>query len=184
MSKHVSDWQRQHASFGRLLDLLETQLGLFHDGERPDYDLMLDVMYYMSRYVDPFHHAKEDLAFKRLARQQPSAGAVADALQREHSQIAAAGAELVEELRAVVGGAMLSRRTVETQARAYVDCLRRHIRREEQELFPMLAQLRTEDWFLIDSISHFLACDERAMQGYRTLHRQIAAAAGCDCVTV
>lgn len=183
MSKHVSDWQRQHASMGRMLDLLETQLGLFHDGERPDYDLMLDVMHYMSRYVDPFHHAKEDLAFKRLARQQPSATAAADTLQREHSQIAVAGAELVEELRAVVGGAMLSRRSVENQARAYVDCLRQHIQREEQEFFPLLAQLRTEDWFLIDSINHFLACDERTMQSYRALHRQIAAAAGCDCVT-
>lgn len=181
MSQHVIGWQREHGNFARLLDLLEAQLGLFHGGERPDYDLMLDIMYYMTRYADRVHHAREDLAFRRLVRHQPAAAAGAAALGQQHAGIAADGSRLVAELRAVVNGAMLPRQTVETQARAYIACLRAHIANEERELYPLLVRLRQEDWFMIDSMIHFLDCDHDPEHDCRALHRRIAQVAGCGC---
>ncbi|HTN65510.1 MAG TPA: hemerythrin domain-containing protein [Burkholderiaceae bacterium] len=181
MPQHVIEWQREHADFVRLLQLLEAQVQLFQGGQRPDYDLMLDVMHYMTRYADRFHHAREDLAFQRLARHQPAVTAIAAALNHQHAEMAADGAGLVAELRAVMQGAMLPRQAVASQACAYAACLRRHIEREERELYPLLAHLRQEDWFMIDSMIHCVDFGNESERVYRALHQQIAQAAGCGC---
>lgn len=181
MPAQMLQWQREHANFSKLLDLIERQLELFHGGERPAYDLMLDVMDYMTQYSDRFHHAKEDLAFKRLLGYEPAARSAVAALAGQHRVIADSGAELVKDLKAVMSGAMLPRQAVESQAGIYVAYLRSHMEREERELFPLLSLLRREDWFLIDSAMHFLADDEGAENQRRAMHRQIAQAAGCGC---
>jgi hemerythrin-like domain-containing protein len=62
----------EHANFDMLLELLEGQLDLFHDGKSPDYALMLDIMFYMTHYPDAFHHPREDLAFARIGEREPS----------------------------------------------------------------------------------------------------------------
>ena len=63
MTNDIDKLQSEHTDFAKLLDLLEAQIGLFHRGEQPDYNLMLDIFYYMTHYPDRFHHPKEDLAF-------------------------------------------------------------------------------------------------------------------------
>ena len=63
MSDTIALWHAEHVNFAKLLDLLEGQLDLFHKGESPDYELMLDIMFYMKHYPDVLHHPKEDLAF-------------------------------------------------------------------------------------------------------------------------
>lgn len=183
MSQHVIEWQREHANFVRLLELLEAQVELFQGGQRPDYDLMLDVMHYMTRYADRFHHAKEDLAFQRLGRHQPGVTAMAAALNRQHAEMAAAGARLVAELRAVMHGAMLPRQAVASQACDYAACLRRHIEREQREFYPLLAHLRQEDWFMIDSMIHCLDFGSESEHAYHVLHQRIAQTAGCGCAS-
>ncbi len=58
MAHIIQQLQKDHLNVARLLDLLETQIGALHDGETPDYLLMLDVMCYMRHYPDLFHHPK------------------------------------------------------------------------------------------------------------------------------
>ena len=48
MSDPIALWHAEHANFAKLLDLLEGQLDLFHKCESPDYELMLDIMFYMT----------------------------------------------------------------------------------------------------------------------------------------
>jgi hemerythrin-like domain-containing protein len=52
-------WHADHVNFGRLLNLLEGELRRLHDDRSPDYELMLDIMYYMTHYSDVLHHPKE-----------------------------------------------------------------------------------------------------------------------------
>jgi len=44
MSTPVVAWHTEHVYFGKLLDLLEKQVDVFHTGERPNYDLMFDIL--------------------------------------------------------------------------------------------------------------------------------------------
>ena len=71
MSDSIARWHAEHVNFAKLLDLLEGQLDLFHKGESPDYELMLDIMFYMTHYPDVLHHPKE----KKIWRLQASSNA-------------------------------------------------------------------------------------------------------------
>lgn len=48
MTNDIDKLQKELADFAKLLSLLEAQIELFHHGEQSDYDLMLDIFYYMT----------------------------------------------------------------------------------------------------------------------------------------
>ena len=44
MSGPLAMWHTEHVYFRRLLELLQKELDAFHRGERPNYELMLDIV--------------------------------------------------------------------------------------------------------------------------------------------
>ena len=44
MSGPLAIWHTEHIYFRRLLELLQKELDSFHRGERPNYELMLDIV--------------------------------------------------------------------------------------------------------------------------------------------
>ena len=140
-------WHADHVNFGRLLNLLESELAPLHDAGAPDYALMLDIMYYMTHYSDIVHHPKEDLVFARIKAHDERSGPAVDALTAQHAQLREMGTALVHTLDDVVNGAIASREHVEGTARAYVSALRTHMRTEEGEILPRAARVLSEsDW--------------------------------------
>ena len=71
MSASIAFWRAEHTGFAHLLDLLEKKLVAFHTGERPDYDLMLDILQYLGHFPDRYHHPREDIAFDCLVKREP-----------------------------------------------------------------------------------------------------------------
>ena len=132
----LARWHREHANFGRLLGLLERQLDRFHGGDLPDYELMLDVMYYMTHYPDLFHHPVENLAFDRIAARSPHASALLARLRAQHDVLRRDGEALVAILGDVVNGAIRARDAVEARARSYIACFREHMAAEDSAVFP------------------------------------------------
>lgn len=177
MPNSLTLWHADHVNFAKLLDLLETQLRSFHDGGAPDYELMLDIMYYMTHYPDVLHHPKEDLVFAKLRQRDPLIAATVDRLAAQHVSLRTRGTELVRELDGVFEDALLSRATIETTARAYLDEFRDHMRIEEEEILPLASRLlRAKDWAEIDAaIRHFAdpLFGERTEERYASLARQI-----------
>jgi hemerythrin-like domain-containing protein len=150
-------WNRDHANFAVLLDLFERQLDLFHEGESPDYDLMSDIMFYMTHYSDLVHHPREDLAFARIKEREPGAvDAVVDELAAQHVVLKQAGEALIHALDDIVNGSITSRDHLEVPARKYLETFRGHMEREETTLLPLVQSLlRQRDWSAIDAeISH------------------------------
>ena len=184
---HIVKWQAEHANYRKLLDLLETQTQLFAKGDQPDYELMSDVIYYMTQFPDRYHHPREDVAFKMLLDRDPSARHVVDDLATQHEAIATIGAAIHADLSAAAGGAMMARATIETDVRDYVSFLRRHFDQEEREIFPRLAVFLTKaDWFMVASAIHLNAdplFGESVQARFQALHRHIARHAGCGCET-
>src|ERR1044071_3900321 len=120
MSDGISLWNRDHTNFAVLLDLLERQADLFHRGESPDYELMSDIMYYMSHYTDLVHHPREDLAFAAVCERDPSVQRIVDELSAQHVELRDAGQALIRALDDVVNGSITSRERLETPARSYL----------------------------------------------------------------
>jgi hemerythrin-like domain-containing protein len=178
MSDPVSLWHAEHVNFAALLDLLELQLDRFHRGEAPDYELMLDIMFYMTHYPDVAHHPREDLAFARIAERNAALRPTVERLSEQHSALKRDGNALVIALDDIVNGSITSREHVETPGRAYVAAFRRHMDIEEAEVLPLARKLLDrDDWVAIERAIRELddpVFGKSSDQRYAALRRQIA----------
>jgi len=167
-------WHAEHENFTKLLDLLENQLALFHEGDSPDYELMLDIMYYMTHYPDVMHHPKEDLVFALMMERDASVASRVGALSNQHASLKSSGEQLVRDLGDIVNGSILPRERVEASARVYLASFRNHMRVEDNEILPLARRLLGDkDWTAIDAeIDHL----EDPLFGSRTEERYAALA--------
>ncbi len=178
MASIVETWKDDHIHFDRLLDLLEAEIALFRHSQTPDYGLMLDIMYYMTHYPDVFHHPKEDLVFNRIADVDDGTRKEVRSLMEQHVVLRQSGTSLLEELQAVVDGAMLPRDRVEKAARAYIDYFRDHMEHEESRIFPLALELLDDaDWAEIERLAPYqvdpVFASEAVARRYESLRRRI-----------
>jgi hemerythrin-like domain-containing protein len=181
MSDSIALWHAEHKHFARLLDLLGQQVVAFHADDRPNFELMLDVIRYLRYFPDRYHHPREDVAFARLIKRDPEMKPLVDQLRQEHRVIAAAGTELLKYLEQVVDDVVVERAKVEAAAATYLVYYRRHLALEDRDIVPRAEQLLTrEDW---DAVMAAIPAGPDPLFGedfeprYRELRRQIALAA-------
>jgi len=147
MAATVTAWHAEHARFRRLLELLDREVAKFHLDEHPDYELMRDIVHYLRKFSDQFHHPREDVAFSRLAERDPAMRLPVARLQQEHRVIAAAGEALLARLDDVAAEVVVERTAVEAAAATYLVYYRHHIATEENEVLPRAAELLDQrDW--------------------------------------
>ena len=182
MSDPIAVWHAEHANFSRLLDVLEQQLAVFHAGERPNYELMLDIVNYLRHYPDRFHHAREDVVFARLAERDPAMQVKINRLLQEHRVIAKAGDELLALLNEVADEAIISRAEVEAAAATYLVYYRHHLATEERDIMPRAGKLLTaEDWAAVVAAvpaGRDPLFGDASEERYRELRRLIALESG------
>lgn len=174
----VKAWRTEHAYFRRLLALLHKQLDVFHGGERPNYELMLDIVSYLREYSDRVHHPREDVAFDRLAQRAPELALPLARLKQEHRVIARAGEALVGHLDAILSDAVVPRAEVEMAVATYLVYYGNHIAKEEEDVLARAAeQLGAEDWAAVrDAAQHGQdpLFGDQPEERFRSLRRQIA----------
>jgi len=176
----VSIWHTEHMYFKRLLDLLDQQVEVFEAGQRPNYDLMLDIIAYLREYSDAFHHPREDVAFERLERHHPELKPTLAKLRQEHRVIANAGERLFQLLTAILEDSLVPRAEVESAAATYLVYYGRHIDREESDVLAHASRsLTAEDWEAVRAAVPAAADplfngNGNSPQRFRELRRQIA----------
>ena len=178
MSDPIASWNEEHANFARLLNLLEGQLDLFHSGKTPDYDMMLDIMYYMTHYSDVMHHPREDLALARIIELDRKAAPIVTELAHQHVRLKDCGNALVQALEDIINGSISSREHVEAPGRTYVSEYRQHMQTEETAILPLAAKvLCGQDWAAIDAVIRHIddpVFGKNGEERYAALRRQIA----------
>lgn len=174
----IKAWHDEHAYFRQLLALLQKQVDVFHGGERPNYELMLDIVSYLREYSDQVHHPREDVAFARIAKKAPELALTLERLKQEHRVIAKAGDALQELLAEILEDAMVSRADVEMAAATYLVYYDAHIAREEEDVMPLAARLLApEDWAAVKNAVPAVkdpVFGDAPEERYRRLRRQIA----------
>ena len=174
MENPVSAWRIDHTYFRSLLRLLQAEVDAFHAGERPNYDLMLDIVEYLGDFSARLHHPREEVAFQRLAAVSPDLQEVIARLSREHKILAQAGATLIEKLTAVLGGELMLRGEIEVAAATYLVYYGNHIALEEEAVLPRAEKVLTAaDWQAVRE-AVLPAETEKAAQFFRALRRQIS----------
>jgi len=143
----IAAWHLEHECFRQLLHRLQHELDVFHTAERPNYELMYDIVSYLRDYGDLFHHPREDVAFARLVRHCPDMELPLARLEQEHRVIAQAGEALQRHIEAILGGAIVKRAELEVAAATYLVYYGSHLAKEEQDVLTRAAlHLTPEDW--------------------------------------
>ena len=146
-------WHTDHLNFARLLDLVEQQIDAFHEGKLPDYELMRSIVYYLRHYPDCFHHPRENIAFARLVKRDPTLQLTIARRIQEHAVIAAAGEDFLHCLDRMIAGLVTERSVLEAAAATYLVYYRHHMAAEEQEVIPRAVELLTSaDWAAVAAI--------------------------------
>ncbi len=147
MKDPITGWKAEHDNFSLLLDVFQREVDRFHEGERPDYELMLDVVTYLRHFPERAHHPHEDVAFAKLVEKDPSLQPTVNRLLQEHRVIAAAGAQIHELLEQVIGDQIVERALLEAAASTFLIYYRHHINAEDQTVIPLAGKFLTpEDW--------------------------------------
>jgi hemerythrin-like domain-containing protein len=174
----VAGWHAEHVYFQRLLHLLHKEIDVFHRGERPNYELMLDIITYLRDYTDCFHHPREDAAFAFIVRRFPDMQLALARLQQEHRVIAHAGDALRQLLNAALAGEMMARNEIEMAAATYLVYYGNHIAKEEEDVLTRAAlALSVEEW---ESVRRNVPAGKDPLFGpapeerFRELRRRIA----------
>jgi hemerythrin-like domain-containing protein len=178
MGDPIEAWRKEHEYFARLLRLLQNQVDVFHAGGEPKYALMQDIVSYLRDYADRFHHPREDVAFERLAPRCPDLEPIVARLQQEHRIIACAGAMVLEQIEAVLGGEVLPREQLEAAAATYLVYYQNHIRTEDTTILARAGEhLTAEDWEAVRaavSVAPDPLFGANPLERFRELRRQIA----------
>lgn len=174
----IAAWHAEHRYFSQLLKLLRKELDVFHAGGEPNYELCVDILRYLREYSDRVHHPREDIAFARLAQHCPDLSLVLARLGQEHRVIAAAGEDLLAQIEAVVGGALLPRDRLEAAAATYLVYYESHLAKEEGEVLERArAHLTPADWAAVREGVPAMAdplFGNETQDRFKALRRQIA----------
>lgn len=181
MANPLAVWHADHINFAGLLDLLEEQVIAFHRGERPNYNLMGTILYYLRNFGDRVHHPREDVAYARLVERDPGMNIVVSRLLQEHRVIATVGEELLNRLNEAERDVITSRVALEAAAAMYLVYYRNHLSAEERHVIPRAAQLLTqEDWAAVAATipaSSDPLFGDNVEERFATLRQQIEAEA-------
>lgn len=181
MANPIAVWHADHARFAHLIQFLDEQLAAYRAGNDPDYALMRDVVHYLRHYADVSHHPREDAAFQRLVRRDPSLALPIERLLQEHRVLDAAGEKLLGLLNDVLEDVVHDREELEAAAATYVLYYLHHLAAEEREILPRAdALLSPDDW---TAVAVAVPATPDPLSGpaagaqYRDLSRRIAPAA-------
>ena len=168
-----------HKHIGRVLTVLENQIRkLDDDGEGPDFDLLANLIDYISEYPDAIHHPLEDQLFDHLVNKglTPSERKLVFANLGKHVEIIAATKKLAQDVATVLNGAVISAIRLKEHVDEYIHTQRSHMWVEEQQLFPLAEHMFSdEDWVQLEQLCE-AAQDplfDKTLARYEDLYRYI-----------
>ena len=159
MADLLEDLREDHRNMATMLDLLGRQVDHIRNGDRPDYELIHDIMRYMTVYSDAVHHPKEDLLYASMKAEKPDLDADLARVGPEHREIAELGETLRNDVEAVASGAAVTRERIIADTTEYVRQLRQHMAWEEEDLFRRAKELVQSEKSMFVDISHLDALD-------------------------
>ena len=151
MPRVITMLQTDHRNVGVLLKLLDPSMSKLAQEIPADFVPILDIMNYMTRYSDLFHHPMEELVFKKLMERDDNTSPLVATLIAEHKFLGEKGRQLINRVRNVVNGFEPHEGRLAPERQDYAIALGKHMSREETEVFPLASKLLSDDdWAAIE----------------------------------
>jgi hemerythrin-like domain-containing protein len=147
MQAIIESLRRDHHDMEGLLRVLEWECDLFRQAERPDYELLSEIIDYFQSFLNQYHHPKEDLIFNLVRLRNPICDRIIDDIADERAAAALSLQDLGDALRDILNEQRILREAFNDAARRFIQHERRQIEIEEQQLFPTASPvLAPADW--------------------------------------
>jgi hemerythrin-like domain-containing protein len=155
MNKNVAnvlaELRQDHRNMSLMLNLLEMESNRLFEDEETDFELLHDIMHYMTVYPDAVHHPKEDRIYAELKAVRPDLSTGFDRISVDHRHIAELGFRLLNDVDSVNAGGVVRKKTVVADMLRYVNTLRGHMQWEELDLFRRVEEMIAEGHKLIEA---------------------------------
>ena len=136
----------EHRHMASVMELFRNQLDAIEQGQLVDTHVVYEIMDYLVRWPDRFHHPREDLIYGRVAEIDASAADNVDSLQREHDAMAKQARDVLTDIERWREGNVDGNAVIKS-GRAYIDRLFSHMTSEEKLVFPQIETILTAtDW--------------------------------------
>lgn len=139
----IEELREDHRNIARLLQVLERQIDIFGEAETPDYDIIVGVADYFLQYPDRCHHPKEDLIVAKLKEAHPEATGGIGGLIDEHRELHERAVRFRRAVGDLLSGADVPRSAIVDVAHDFIATQHRHMREEEDTLFPTADRVLT-----------------------------------------
>ena len=144
----VTDALREdHRNIAGLLRALERQIDNLARSSSADYDIIVGVADYFLQYPDRCHHPKEDLVVAKIREAHPEAAGRIDGIIDEHADLHERARLFRRIVGDLLGGAEVPGPAIVDAARDFIAAQYRHMREEEDLLFPTAERaLTAAEW--------------------------------------
>ena len=159
VAKVLAELRQDHKNMSLLLNLLELESNRLFEGEETDFELLEDIMHYMTVYPDVVHHPKEDRIYAELKAVRPDLSIGFDRITVDHRTIEELGLKLRNDISSVISGSMVPKNSVVADTLRYVNTLRGHMQWEELDLFRRVEEMVTEGHQLIEAATFLQTSD-------------------------
>ncbi len=176
----------EHRDLGCLVVLLDRQPPLRADPTAPNIGLVVDTLFYLTRFPDVTHHPLEDRIAERLLLRDALDPDHCTELETQHARLARQGLDLMRDLEGALRQESMSMELVGSNIRLYAERLRHNMAFEELVLFPAASRsLDTDDWDAIAPSVRSRPPDPlfhgEVQERFAELHHAISAQSGGGC---
>ena len=137
-----------------VIEALEMRLPQISKRDPDTLDLLANLIDYIAEYPDRVHHPREDRIIERLIDKglTPSERIIVELTVAQHAELGAATARMQVDIDALLSRQRDAGVQLDQDAKIYLAMQKEHMRREEQQLFPMAVRLFTPaDWREIEA---------------------------------
>jgi hemerythrin-like domain-containing protein len=146
----LKELREDHRNMTQVLNVLEQVGESARGGKDPDFELVDEIMRYMTVYPDAVHHPKEDIVYDELKSNRPELADGLDGIPKDHQEIAVLGMKLRDDVEAIIAGAAVLRVQLVGDVIEYVVRLRKHMQWEEDDLFQRIDEMIGEQSVAVD----------------------------------
>jgi len=141
----MQELRDDHRNMAIVLDVLADMIKDAAAGDNPDFEMVDEIMRYMTVYPDAVHHPKEDIVYRQLRRDRPDLAEGLDDVPADHLAIAELGTALRDDVEAIIAGGAVRREKLIEDMSGYVERLRNHMNWEERDLFKRIDTMLDSD---------------------------------------
>ena len=141
----LNQLRQDHANMARMLHVLQIKQKTLADGERPNFQLVREVVDYILDYMAGFTLPLEEICSERLRERAPHCEEVTDSLSKDYRALKARLKRLSNDLDMILMDAVVPMDTFADDLKGYLEAHRHYLRNEREHLFPLIREHFDDD---------------------------------------